>query len=294
MPHTTLERSQIHFHLIGNVKQSIVKGCSVHHAFNRAIAIHGVNHLRVTDNVIYDSRGHSVFLEDGTEMYNVIERNLNIVVRPVWSLLTVDESPACFWIVNPNNIVRDNICAGSSHYGFWYRALKHPDGVSGAEAKDASKATNMGGNPLSLGVAPLKSDGLVKCPNMAPLGAFEGNIAHSTGKFGLKLSSYYPTKQGFDCGDKKGRRINTIPRPAVFRDFLGFKNQFFGVWGEVLVDVHFDRLRVLDHGFAGMEFMYIGGKGSFFTHSVISNSLFVGYTNTNDYQGSFGNMAEAY
>jgi hypothetical protein len=74
-----------------------------------------------------------VFLEDGTEMHNVIENNLVVVVRPVWSLLTVDQSPAAFWIVNPNNIVRGNVVAGSSHYGFWYRSLEHPDGVSGQE-----------------------------------------------------------------------------------------------------------------------------------------------------------------
>ena len=70
--------------------------------------------------MVFDTRGHAVFMEDGTEMKNVIERNVVMVVRPVWSLLTVDQSPACFWIVNPHNYVRNNIAAGSSHYGFWY------------------------------------------------------------------------------------------------------------------------------------------------------------------------------
>ena len=30
--------------------------------------------------------GHAIFLEDGTEIENRIERNLVVVVRPVWSL----------------------------------------------------------------------------------------------------------------------------------------------------------------------------------------------------------------
>ena len=31
-------------------------------------------------------------------------------MRPVWSLLLVDQSPAAFWMVNPDNIVRGNVC----------------------------------------------------------------------------------------------------------------------------------------------------------------------------------------
>ena len=164
-----LGKYPIHFHMVGSVTKSFIRGVSVHHAFNRAITIHGVNHLRVQDNVVFDTRGHAIFSEDGTEIENVIERNVVMVVRPVWSLLTVDQSPACFWIVNPWNYVRNNIAAGSSHYGFWYRALEHPDGVSGQENRD---------------------DGIVTCPNRSPLLQFEGNIAHSTGKFGLKVTQY--------------------------------------------------------------------------------------------------------
>ena len=42
-----------------------MKNCTVHHANNRAIAIHGVNHLTVSWNVVFDTRGHAVFIEDG-------------------------------------------------------------------------------------------------------------------------------------------------------------------------------------------------------------------------------------
>ena len=86
-----LGKYPIHFHMVGSVSKSFVRGCAVHHAFNRAITIHGVNELRVQDNVVFDTRGHAVFMEDGTEMKNVIERNVVMVVRPVWSLLTVDQ-----------------------------------------------------------------------------------------------------------------------------------------------------------------------------------------------------------
>ena len=107
-----LGKYPVHWHLIGNVSESFIRNCSVHHTFNRAVAIHGVSDLRVQNNVVFDSRGHTFFLEDGTEIQNVIENNLVVVVRPVWSLLVVDQSPAAFWIVNPNNIVRNNVAAG--------------------------------------------------------------------------------------------------------------------------------------------------------------------------------------
>ena len=103
-----------------------------------------------------------MFLEDGTEMFNRIERNLVVVVRPVWSLLTVDQSPAAFWIVNPNNYVVGNVAAGSSHYGFWYRALEKPDGVSGREDLDGE---------------------MNACPMWTELDTFSNNVAHSIGKF---------------------------------------------------------------------------------------------------------------
>lgn len=83
-------------------------------ASNRAIAIHGISHLRVVGNVVFDTRGHAIFVEDGSETRNVIANNLVAVVRPVWSLLLVDQSPAAYWIVNPDNDVYNNVAAGSS------------------------------------------------------------------------------------------------------------------------------------------------------------------------------------
>ena len=55
-----LGKYPIHFHMVGNVSKSYVKNCTVHHANNRAIAIHGVNHLTVSWNVVFDTRGHAV------------------------------------------------------------------------------------------------------------------------------------------------------------------------------------------------------------------------------------------
>jgi len=186
-----LGKYPIHFHMVGSVSWSYVKYCSVHHLFNRAIAVHGTNDLRVIGNVVHDTRGHAIFLEDGTEVRNEISYNLVGLVRPAWSLLLVDQSPACFWIVNPDNKLVGNRAAGSSHYGFWYRALEHPDGQGGQHLKETF--TKM-------------------CPSMTPLLEFRNNVAHSTGRHGLKMSDYFPTKCGGGadghCGGERAKRAS--------------------------------------------------------------------------------------
>jgi hypothetical protein len=53
--------------MAGNVADSYIRNCAIHQTFNRAITFHGIEQLRVQNNVIYDVKGHAVFLEDGAE-----------------------------------------------------------------------------------------------------------------------------------------------------------------------------------------------------------------------------------
>ena len=64
----------------------------------------------------------------------------------------------------------------------------------------------------------------------------------------------------------------------VFGDFVAYKTGRFGIWGEFLVDVGFDDVRLLDHGIAGIEFLYMNGRDQLWMQSAITNSLFVGKT----------------
>lgn len=82
---------------------SYVRGCAIHHTFNRAVTVHGVSRLLVERNVVYDVMGHAYFIEDGIETGNTIQYNLGVFVRTSSTLLITDVTPATFWVTNPNN-----------------------------------------------------------------------------------------------------------------------------------------------------------------------------------------------
>jgi hypothetical protein len=74
-----LGRYSLHYHLCGDsMRGSSVVGASVWDSGNRWLTIHGTNYLVVRDCVGYQSQGHGYFLEDGTEVYNVLDRNLAV------------------------------------------------------------------------------------------------------------------------------------------------------------------------------------------------------------------------
>ena len=136
------------FHMIGSVRNSYVRYNSIHHTYNRAIAIHGVHYLRVQNNgkatvpharppaaclyllsdqsailfvwrytVAFETRGHTFFVEDGLETKNIITGNLAALTRELFVGLGTDATPSSYWLVNGDNYVANNIAAGSSHYG---------------------------------------------------------------------------------------------------------------------------------------------------------------------------------
>ena len=71
-----LGRYPLHFHMIGTVNQSYVKGNAIWNTYNRAVTLHGIHYFRVLNNVAFNTMGHTIFVEDAVETRNQIQGNL--------------------------------------------------------------------------------------------------------------------------------------------------------------------------------------------------------------------------
>jgi hypothetical protein len=203
-----LRRYPVHFHMDGRAPESYLKRSSIHNSSNRCVTVHGTSGLRIQNNVCFDHVGHGFFLEDGAETDNIISGNLGLGTRSVdEGLLPSDRRAATFWITNPDNVVRNNVAAGSEGIGFWYALPEHPTGLS-------------------------ESDSI--WPRRTPLGAFDGNVAHSNGDVGLNVD-HGPRPNGHteatwyapvvDPSDE-----DSDPVVADFSDLTAYYNRDRGVW----------------------------------------------------------------
>jgi hypothetical protein len=141
-----LGRYSLHFHLAGDtMRGGSVIGASVWDSDNRWLTVHGTDYLIVRDCVGYRSMGHGFYLEDGTETYNVFDRNLAVgatASRPLPNqALPFDHNEgAGFWWANCLNAFTGNVASDCGRYGFRFEAspaggfdlrlpVRQPDGT---------------------------------------------------------------------------------------------------------------------------------------------------------------------
>ncbi len=128
-----LGRYALHYHLAGNsMRGSYVLGASIWDSANRWLTIHGTNYLVVRDCVGYHSKGHGFFLEDGTEVYNVLDRNLAVQgcgAKPLpKQVLPFDlNDGAGFWWANCLNSFTRNVACECDEYGYRFEVVKNAD-----------------------------------------------------------------------------------------------------------------------------------------------------------------------
>lgn len=128
-----LGRYSIHFHLVRDtMRGASVIGASIWDSGNRWITIHGTDYLVVRDCVGYQSVGHGFFLEDGTEVFNVLDHNLAVQAaggKPLpKQVLPFDHNDgAGFWWANSLNTFTRNVAAECDEYGYRFDATATPD-----------------------------------------------------------------------------------------------------------------------------------------------------------------------
>jgi hypothetical protein len=249
-----LGRYPIHFHRLGNVYESYIKGCSIYHAFNRAIVVHETNYLTVYNNVAYDVQGHVYFIEDGVERNNYFEKNLAVKCKRSWSLLNTDQMAACFFITNPDNIFRDNRAVASERMGFWFDLESHSTGPN-----------------FDVNV----------CPDGEKLGEFSGNHVHSNGMYGLRLFNTFVPKTkpcvALTWDSEEGDyALENDPEPAEFTELIGWKNGRSCAITKTTGDIRFVDFKCVDNAKSQIEFSMSGITR--WGTAQVSGGLMVGYS----------------
>jgi hypothetical protein len=235
-----LGRYSLHYHLCRDtMRGSFVVGASIHDSENRWLTVHGTDYLVVRDCVGYHSRGHGFFLEDGTEVFNVFDRNLAVQALHAAPLprqmLPYDENEgAGFWWANSLNTFTRNVAAECDQYGFRFEATKTPEfdpvlNVPGAD-----------GTMRSVDIRTL------------PFVRFEDNEAHTQRRFALNLGGIRHVSDeadhravrtpGADLSKVQGGDVQGIGpdtrHPFVIRNFKVWNSHwvFHGGSPSVLID----------------------------------------------------------
>ncbi len=207
-------RYSIHFHLAGEtMRGSSVIGASIWDSHNRWITVHGTDALVIRDNVGYKSVGHGFFLENGTEINNILDHNLAALVLP-GKPQKDQEVPfdlnrgAGFWWANSQNSFTRNVAAECAEYGYRF---------------DSKRTAEY--DP----VRPVRQpDGTLKPQDsrILPFVRFEGNEAHTMKFFCLNLRGVTRPDRGLDLYSQNEslarEAAEALPEPAHpfwIRDF---------------------------------------------------------------------------
>ena len=203
----TLGRYAIHYHMVGNsMRGSYVLGASIWDSHNRWLTIHGTNFLVVRDCIGYQSIGHGFYLEDGTEVFNVLDRNLAVHAfrgkKLPKQVLPFDENEgAGIWWANSFNSFTRNVTCENGRYGYRFEATETP--------------------AMSMTQAVLFPDGVRVRVDLRslPFVRFEDNEAHCDGRYGFNLG------EGVDGVGPNPRRPFVVRNMKIWETHYAFRPQ---------------------------------------------------------------------
>ncbi|HKI19074.1 MAG TPA: G8 domain-containing protein, partial [Isosphaeraceae bacterium] len=229
-----LGKYSLHFHRAGDtMRGTSVIGASVWDSANRWITIHGTNTLVVRDCVGYKSTGHGFFLEDGTEVENILDRNLAVQAcqgKPLPGQVFPRDGNqgAGFWWADSRNAFTRNVAVECDGYGYRFDAPEEAGAGLAVSVKDPD------GQRRKVDIRAL------------PFIRFEGNEAHSQPRYGLNLGGGAGSESEGGVGEVGPdhrhpfmiRNFNvwdtrwgvTLAAPSVLIDGLALAECEYGFW----------------------------------------------------------------
>ncbi len=231
-----LGRYSLHYHLCSDsMRGSSVIGASIWDSGNRWLTIHGTNYLVVRDCVGYQSLGHGFFLEDGTEVYNVLDRNLAVQAfnaKPLpKQIIPFDKNDGSgFWWANSLNSFTRNVAAECDEYGYFFQAAKTADF-----------------DPI---LKVMKPDGAKERVDIRtlPFVRFEDNVTHCQRRHGFNLGGGVPfgepnvggvgpdAKHPFIIKNFKAYNVHWAIHPvapSVLIEGMDIQHAEYGIWRPV-------------------------------------------------------------
>ena len=204
-----LGRYPIHFHLVEDtMRGSGVIGAAIVDSHNRWVTIHGTQYLLVRDCVGYRSIGHGFFMEDGSEVYNLLDRNLGVQAvsgKPLpKQVLGFDPNDgAAFWWSNGRNSLTRNVSCENEEYGFRYDSQS----TRSFDSRIAVRTPAGGDEKIDI--------------RTLPFYRFEANEAHSEGLYGMVFAGNNQRGDPISKSEDFARIDRTGPgtrHPHIIRD----------------------------------------------------------------------------
>ncbi|MEP2783907.1 MAG: G8 domain-containing protein [Pseudoruegeria sp.] len=238
-----LGRYPIHWHMLGDAEGQYAKGVSVHESYQKGSTIHGTSNILYEDNVIYNTVGHGVFFEDGSENGNQIINNLVFNTKESQTGLPIPtdaENASSFWIENPNNVFIGNHAAGSESNGFWIIPAATPHGLSAkVDVGDAGLLSdlifidNVG-----------HSAGEASDAGSGGTGKILGIDGRLTDDLAFRQSTLEADFASIDGFTAYGGEVWSLTHEMVFTDLAVIGADFFSRHGNYVENAVFDRATV--------------------------------------------------
>lgn len=120
------------------------------------------------------------------------------------------------------------------------------------------------------------------CPENSPLGEFTDNVAHSNGRYGLRIFHNLIPRTNpcsaiiYDTANTTDPYWKNPLITATFKNFLGYKNLRNGAIAERVGDVRFENFKVADNILCGIEFSLT--KDTMDGTAQINGALVVGHS----------------